>query len=234
MAKLKIIRCAMTATKIEPKSGASNTFEAVINPENYKHEFGLQYSGTMGKGDAAFGKSGAIPKYSMADPEKMDFSIVVDGTGVVPDKKNQSVAKQIEQLRKIVYDYDGDEHEPTAVKIVWGKGLKEFFGRLTKMTVDYTLFHPDGTALRAKVSMNFIEARTAAQEALEAKRRSPDLTHVVRVQVGDTLPVLCHRVYKDTSVYLKIARFNDLDNFRDLPPNTLLRFPPKEELLAHG
>jgi hypothetical protein len=226
MAKLQIIRCAIQSSKIEPKSGDANTFEATINPESYTHNFALKYTGTMGRGDAAVGKSGAIPKYSMADPEKLGFSIVVDGTGVVPDAAEQTVADQIDKLRTVVYDYDGDEHEPTAVKIVWGKGLKEFFGRLTDMAVDYTLFHPDGTALRAKIKMNFIEARTAAQEALEAKRRSPDLTHVVRVQSGDTLPLLCYRIYKDASKYLAIAAFNDLDNFRELEPNTLLRFPP--------
>lgn len=226
MAKLQIIRCSIQSSKIEPKSGAANTFEATINPESYTHNYALKYTGTMGKGDAAVGKSGAVPKYSMADPEKLSFSIVVDGTGVVPDAADQPVADQIDKLRTVVYDYDGDEHEPTAVKIVWGNGLKEFFGRLTDMSVDYTLFHSDGTALRAKIKLNFIEARTAAQEALEAKRRSPDLTHVVRVQSGDTLPLLCYRIYKDASKYLAIASFNDLDNFRELEPNTLLRFPP--------
>lgn len=226
MAKLTITRCSIQSSQIEPKSGAANIFEATINPESYTHNFALKYTGTMGKGDGAVGKSGAIPKYSMADPEKLGFSIVVDGTGVVPDAANQPVADQIDQLRTVVYDYDGEEHEPTAVKIVWGAGLKEFFGRLTDMAVDYTLFSPDGTALRAKIKMNFIEARTAAQEALEAKRSSPDLTHVVRVRNGDTLPLLCHRIYKDASKYLAIAAFNDLDNFRELEPNTLLRFPP--------
>lgn len=226
MAKLKIIKCAIKSSKIEPKGGAANTFQATINPESYKHNYSIQYTGTKNNKDAPVGKSGTVPKYSMADPEKIGFSITVDGTGVVPDAEGKTVAAQLEQLRKIVYDYDGDEHEPTAVKIIWGKGLKAFFGRLTDMAVDYTLFHPDGTALRAKITMNFIEARTAAQEALEAKRRSPDLTHVVRVQSGDTLPILCYRIYKDAGKYLAIAAFNDLDSFRDLEPNTLLRFPP--------
>ncbi|WP_375229600.1 CIS tube protein [Roseobacter sp. S98] len=225
MAKLKIIRCSIQSSKIEPRSGAANTFEATINPESYSHNFSLKYTGTMGKGEAPVGKSGAVPKYSMADPEKLSFSLTIDGTGVVPDS-TEPVADQIDKLRTVCYDYDGEEHEPTAVKIIWGSGLKEFFGRLTDMSVDYTLFHPDGTALRAKIKLNFIEARTAAQEALEAGRQSPDLTHVVRVQAGDTLPLLCHRIYKNAGRYLEIAAFNDLDNFRDLEPNTLLRFPP--------
>ncbi|MDE0968754.1 MAG: peptidoglycan-binding protein [Octadecabacter sp.] len=226
MAKLTLYRCSMQIDKIVPKGGTANTFEATINPESYKHDYALQYTGTNGDRDTPVGKSAPIPKYSMADPEKVSFTLIVDGTGVVPDSADQTVAQQIEKLRKIAYDYDGEAHEPTAVKIVWGDGLKEFFGRLTSMNVEYTLFHPEGAALRAKIQLSFIQAVTAAQEALEAKRSSPDLTHVVRVQTGDTLPMLCHRIYKDAGKYLAIARHNDLDNFRDLEPNTLLRFPP--------
>lgn len=225
MAKLQITRCKMQTDQIVPKSGDANTFKATINPESYSHSYTIQYTGTMAGKDTPLSTSGPVPKYAMADPEKVNFSLVVDGTGVVPDSK-ESVGDQLEKLRSIVYDYDGDEHEPTAVKIVWGAGLKEFFGRLTDMSVDYTLFAPDGTALRAKIKMSFIEARTAKQEALEAKRHSPDLTHVVRVRTGDTLPVLCHQIYKDASKYLEVAAFNDLDSFRDLEPDTLLRFPP--------
>ncbi|MEM7488919.1 MAG: peptidoglycan-binding protein [Pseudomonadota bacterium] len=226
MAKLRIQRCAMGKSKIEPKKGTDNVFEAVINPESYTHDFGLAYTGTAGRGESPIGTSAPVPKYAMAEPEKMSFSLVLDGTGVVPDEKQRTVIQQVEALRRIVYDYDGEEHEPTAVKIMWGKGLKAFFGRLTSMSMDYTLFHPNGEALRAKVQMAFIEARTEAQEALEAKRKSPDLTHVVQVLEGDTLPLLCHRIYKDASRYLEIAAFNQLDNFRSLVPGTLLRFPP--------
>lgn len=225
MKRLQIIRCSMEPKKITPKSGPANTFEATINPESYTHNYSIQYTGTKGASDAALNTSAPVPKYSMADPEKVGFSLVIDGTGVV-DASKEPVADQIDKLRSIVYDYDGDEHEPTAVKIVWGEGLKEFFGRLTDMAVEYTLFHPDGAPLRAKIKLNFIEARTAAQEALEAKRRSPDLTHVVHVKSGDTLPVLCQQIYKDPGKYLEIAAHNDLDNFRDLEPGTLLRFPP--------
>jgi hypothetical protein len=226
MAKLRIQRCKMGKTKIEPVRGDDNVFEALINPESYSHDFGLRYTGTTGRGSGPIGSSAPVPKYAMAEAEKMSFSIVLDGTGVVEDARERTVAEQVETLRRIVYDYDGDEHEPTAVKIMWGKGIKAFFGRLSSMSMSYTLFHPAGDALRAKVSMDFIEARTEAQEALEAKRRSPDLTHVVQVLEGDTLPLLCHRIYKDAGKYLEIAALNQLDNFRSLVPGTLLRFPP--------
>lgn len=228
MAKLKIIRCKIQNGQIKEQKGDANTFEATINPQDYSHSFGLKYSGT-GEGSStagALGKSAPVAKFASSEPEKLNFTIVLDGTGVVPDAAGVTVAEQIDKLRTIAYDYDGDEHEPTPVKVIWGKGLKAFFGRLTSLNVDYNLFHPDGSALRAKIKLDFVEAKTDAEEAREAKRKSPDMTHVIRVQEGDTLPLLCQRVYKDVSKYLEIARINELDNFRDLQPNTLLRFPP--------
>jgi hypothetical protein len=227
MAKLKIIRCKIHRAQIKEQKAASNTFEATINPENYSHKFGLSYSGTSsGGGDRAVGKSSPIAKFANAEPEKIDFTIHLDGTGVLPKTKKSTVADQINKLRDIAYDYDGETHEPNPVKIIWGKGLGAFYGRLTSLSVDYTLFHPDGAALRAKIALSFVEAKTEAQEAREAGRSSPDLTHIVRVTQGDTLPLLCQKIYSDGSKYLEIARLNDLDSFRALVPNTLLRFPP--------
>jgi nucleoid-associated protein YgaU len=94
------------------------------------------------------------------------------------------------------------------------------------MTVDYTLFRASGEALRAKVAMNFVSFATQVEEALRAQRSSPDMTHVVTVRAGDTLPLLCQRIYRDASKYVEVARLNDLDGFRALEPDTVLRFPP--------
>jgi len=227
MAKLKIIRCKIQNDQIKEQKGAANTFEATINPESYSHTYGLSYSGTAkGSGNRAVGKSAPVAKFANSEPEKLDFSITLDGTGVVEKTQKTTVPDQVKKLREIAYDYDGDTHEPNPVKVIWGKGLTAFYGRLTGLTVDYTLFHPDGTALRAKIKLSFVEAKTEAQEAREAARNSPDLTHVIRVVEGDTLPLLCERIYKDAGKYLEIARINDLDCFRALSPNTLLRFPP--------
>jgi nucleoid-associated protein YgaU len=49
---------------------------------------------------------------------------------------------------------------------------------------------------------------------------------MVEVRDGDTLPLLCQRVYNDCGRYLEVARANKLANFRDLQPGTWLRFPP--------
>ena len=70
----------------------------------------------------------------------------------------------------------------------------------------------------------------------ETHRRHPDwvscvilagfLFSQVIVQEGDTLPLLCERIYRDGAHYPMVARFNGLTDFRSLKPNTVLHFPP--------
>jgi nucleoid-associated protein YgaU len=78
------------------------------------------------------------------------------------------------------------------------------------MVVENTLFKPSGEPLRAKLQMTFKSFITNEEEAKKANRSSPDLSHVVEVKAGDTLPLLCHRIYKDSSYYLEIARIKNI------------------------
>ena len=64
------------------------------------------------------------------------------------------------------------------------------------------------------------------EESLRANRKSADLTHVVEVRAGDTLPLLCYRIYRDSHYYTQVARLNNITDFRDIKPGTKLFFPP--------
>jgi hypothetical protein len=226
MAKLTITRCRVDGGQTTALSGPANVFRCSINPADYKHSFAISYTGKTPESGQPIGRASASPRFSSTLAERIAFSIVLDGTGVVPDAAGLTVAGQLAQLKGIVYEYSGSDHEPNVVRLAWGRGLQSFYGRLESMTVDYTLFRASGEALRAKVAMNFVSFATQVEEALRAQRSSPDMTHVVTVRAGDTLPLLCQRIYRDASKYVEVARLNDLDGFRALEPDTVLRFPP--------
>ena len=80
--------------------------------------------------------------------------------------------------------------------------------------------------MRAKATMSFQGFKNPQEAALEANMSSPDLSHAVVVTEGDTLPLLCHRIYGDSRYYVDVARFNGLHAFRALKPGLTLRFPP--------
>ena len=60
---------------------------------------------------------------------------------------------------------------------------------------------------------------------MRANKSSPDLSHVVTVKAGDTLPLLCYDIYGSSNPYIKVAAVNGLTDFRDLQPGQQLMFP---------
>jgi hypothetical protein len=201
-------------------------FQAMINPASLNHQLGISYN-TDNKTNLPLGKSAVESKLSQYQQEKLGFDLVLDGTGVVPVAGQQAadVSQQVKQLKNVVYHYVGEKHEPSIVKLQWGQSFS-FVGRLSSMIVDYTLFKPGGDPLRAKIKLNFGSYMSNKQEALKADRQSPDLTHQVLVKAGDTLPNLCYRIYRDSSYYLAVAEFNQLDSVSVLTPGSQLYFPP--------
>ena len=197
----------------------SKKFEVMLNPASYKQNESITYNKKT-----AIGQVESDQNFSGINPKKLDFSIIIDATGVVADASKDDVKTQIDQLNDIVYKYKGDNHEPNHVRLLWGSLI--FFGRLESMTINYTLFAPGGTPLRAEVALSFSSFLTAKEEALLTNKKSPDMTHVVTIKAGDTVPHLCYRIYGDGAYYMQVARINNITNFRDIKPGTTLHFPP--------
>jgi len=218
--KLKLSPCTVDDSgNVTVDDGAS--FEVMLNPSSYSHSYSIGYSKKE-----AIGQLGSDTKFSGVKPEKVSFDIVIDGTGVVEvtDSDSSDVKDQVKALTDIVYKYDGSNHEPNHVRVLWGSLI--FFGRLDTMSVEYTLFKPGGEPLRAKIKLGFSGFMSKEEEALRANRSSPDMSHLIEFKAGDTLPLLCYRVYKDSSYYLEVARANNITNFRDIKPGSKLHFPP--------
>jgi hypothetical protein len=218
--KLKLTPCKVDKSgNVSVDNGAS--FELMLNPSSYSHSYSIGYNNKE-----AIGQLGSDAKFSGIKPEKVSFDIVIDGTGVVEvaDSASTDVKDRVSKLTDVVYKYDGDSHEPNHVRIIWGNLI--FFGRLESMSVEYTLFKPSGEPLRAKVKLAFSGFMSKEEEAFRANRSSPDLSHLVEFKAGDTLPLLCYRIYKDSSYYVDVARVNNITNFRDIKPGSRLHFPP--------
>jgi nucleoid-associated protein YgaU len=108
--------------------------------------------------------------------------------------------------------------------VAWGS--LNFPCRLSSLDIDYTSFNPDGTPLRAELSIKLLfDQEVKKTQALDAKS-SPDLTHSRIVKDGDTLPLLSKEIYGSATHYLWLAEQNQLDDFRNLSPGQRLFFPP--------
>lgn len=201
------------------------TFEAQINPSSISVTIGGSYEQ---KGDRI-----KETNFSGYNPPKVTFDMYVDSTGAYGPINGTPpvVADQIENFKNICYYYVGDKHNSPYVKILWGTALMkykhlDFVYRLENLTVNYTLFSPIGTPLRAKLTVSFIGDLSLTESKKLENRSSPDLTHLITVKAGDSLPNLCKKIYGDAGMYHHIARINKLTNFRSLKPGQQLEFPP--------
>lgn len=167
-------------------------------------------------------------------PLDLSFALILDDTGVLGGDASGGgtfIDEQIEKLKKACYYYVGENHEHTYCKISWDKDLlsykgASFGGKLSSMSIAYTLFSPSGSPLRAKIDLAFVGVWTEKTKVKALDKQSPDLTHVITVRIGDNLPMLCQQIYGDASLYTEIAKYNSIVNFRYLEPGAEITFPP--------
>lgn len=198
---------------------AGQPYTVMINPDNIKWSKNIEYNEQQ-----APNTSSPSQKYKSSPIDKLNFDITIDCTGIV-DSKRTSMEQEITALETIIYTYNGEIHRPNFVKVQWGKSLI-FKGVLKSFDTSYTLFKPDGSPLRAKLSLGFGQyVSPETVEQLDAQE-SPDVTHLVNVVEGDTLPQLCQKIWNDDSYYVQVAQYNELNKFRNLKGGEKLIFPP--------
>lgn len=202
------------------KTEAQDSFEALINPETYALAYKVKTADGQGQGT-----SGAQAKFEYTMPEELTFEFLFDNTGIIDGKaKKDGVFDDVNHLRELLTKYQGSSHEPYHLKLIWGNLI--FKGRAIELDITYKLFNPDGQPIRAVVKVKFKGSIEEKKRAAKENKSSPELTHLRKVKAGDTLPLMCYRIYGDPKYYLKVAEVNSLGNFRSLPPGTDLFFPP--------
>lgn len=200
---------------------ADDQMEVLVNPESYSQKITVKFSEKQ-----APGTTGKMPKFSKMEPQKLDFELLFDATGVingVQDDQN-GVETELARFKKLVLEYKGDKHRPRFLSIYWG--TLKFDCCLESLDITYKLFRADGLPLRALVKAGFIGSMDDTKRVAVENASSPDLTHIRTAMEGDTLPLMAFRIYGDPKYYIDVARANGIDHFRDLKAGMRIVFPP--------
>ena len=202
-------------------SGAAvSEFEAYVNPNELTLAYEVEYDAAQGTGT-----TNSRMSFKKMKPGDLSLTFFLDGTGA--NGRPCNVQQKVEQFQHVT-GYNGRIHRTNYLKIGWGT-LTIRRCVLKSASIAYKLFKPDGAPLRAVITASFSDNADDQTRVAMAQDQSPDLTHFRLVKAGDTLPLLCHEVYGDPGFYLRVARANELDDFRQLVPGTRLRFPPLEK-----
>lgn len=222
LTKLRIL--AYSDEKFEHKVN-SGEFTTLINPEKYAFSYKIEQNE-----EQAAGTSTNSPRFNKILPENLDLDFIFDRSGAIKTSKalEDGIIEDIEKFKKVVFDYNGDQHKPNYLKISWGALL--FKGSLTEMDIEYKLFSPDGTPIRATARVKFQGNAEDDLRVAKENNKSPDLTHLRTVREGHTLPLMSFNVYGDSKYYLEIAKVNNIHNFRKLKIGQKLFFPPLKKM----
>ncbi len=194
-------------------------FTVMMNPENYTQEIKMEFENGQGQGT-----SGSQPKFKLKPPEELSFEILFDNTGIIDKNPRSDIATDIENFKQFLMGYEGEIHQPKFFKFVWGTSLMK--GICVLLNIAYKLFNPNGKPIRAICKVSIRELKEEELRVAEERNSSPDLTHYRTVKQGDTLPLMCYRIYGHSKYYLQIAKVNGLSNFRELQPGSEIFFPP--------
>jgi LysM repeat protein len=219
VSKLKIFSYA----DADRKSSDAN-MEVLVNPESYSQKITVKFSEKQAPGTTA-----KMPKFSKMEPQKLDFELLFDSTGVINGVKDDTngVESELAKFKKLVLEYKGDKHRPRFLSIYWG--TLKFDCCLETLDITYKLFRADGLPLRAVAKAGFIGSMDDTKRVNKENSQSPDLTHVRTVNEGDTLPLMSFKIYGDSKYYIEVAKANGLNDFRNLKTGQKIKFPPIEK-----
>jgi hypothetical protein len=218
MSLTKVIICAYDDKKLQKMTGE---FRLPINPENFSRDLKVKNDETQAQGASA-----TAPKTNQVEPEEIKLEFIFDNTGTVQGNHldGTEVADQIADFLKVVYDFKDKIHEPRKLKVIWGDF--KFDCKLTALSINYTLFKPDGKPLRAKLSGTFRGYVEDQKRVRKENKQSPDLTHVRTFSGEEALHYLTYDIYGNNKYYLQVAKVNQLTSPRLIETGRELIFPP--------
>lgn len=163
------------------------------------------------------------------------FDTTADGTGT----NAKSVTAKTDPFYGLV-KIDPNTHAPPICSFAWGKSFPgdslpdmygsqrrtEFKGVVTEVKQDFKLFSPEGTPLRASLTIAMEEFRPLHQQLVDLKLASPDHTQAHVLERDETLALVAWKYLDDPAEWRHIASANNVDDPRRLQPGRTLLVPP--------
>lgn len=201
------------------RSVSKSALELPVNPAKVRLTKGIRYAE-----DRQLGSLNGSNAYVRYRPETLCFECLFDTTNAMEDNdEQQPVHDMVDALEQRLYDYNTEGHRPSFVKVDYGDIT--FFGQLTTLETEYTLFDPDGIPLRAELKVTLTGYCSQKEEKKHFSKHSPDVSRLVTLREGQTLASLCNEIYGDALLVGQVARFNNLSGYRNIPAGTEILMP---------
>jgi hypothetical protein len=214
--------------------GEGGQIECWFNPKEYTVQKQNQW-----KIDPVVGTALPTPQFTGGQPRKLSLDLFFDASDSKLDVS--SVTDRLFKMMEVNKALPGtgktkNNGRPPKVKFSWGE-TGTFWAVADNLSVQYTLFRPDGSPVRAQVKLSLIQV-DKAQDKSSAKgtskfgnpttRAVPGFgSHLVRD--GDSLPSIAYAHYRDPTRWRAIAEPNGIDDPLRLRRGTMLSIPRVDE-----
>jgi Contractile injection system tube protein len=186
-------------------------FVLPLNPESYKRSHQITLENSQNPGSQS--NNG---RHANTPVEELSLEFTLDNTNTIEGNllNGVEVSKQVGDFLNLTYKLNGDVRRPNFLKIAWADDFV-FDCQLSKADINYTLFRPDGSPLRAKVAATFKEHKAPQIRVSEEGRVSNTQARVENVlQAGNRLVNVVEKAYSGNNNLLEVAKANNVVNLR--------------------
>lgn len=184
------------------------------------------------KVESVVGEGTPTAQFGGGDPQKIQLELLFDDT----EARDGDVRRSTDQLFAAM-DVDKktatskNSARPPMITFGWGH-VTLFKAVADSLSVKFLMFRPDGTPVRATVTMSLIQAASAVGKSKpQGKRKTNPTTRGVegyRTHVvidGDTLQSVAFEAYGDAARWRTIAEANGIDDPMRVRRGTVLDIP---------
>jgi hypothetical protein len=190
---------------------------AMYNPESVNLDYAATYQTTAG-----VNQHHDVSWFRQVEPPTLSLVLILDARG---PQGGQPVDQQLSNLRGLCFTVD-EKGEAPYLRVSWGSmswhGHGYFSGRLTQLSIAYTLFDRNAKPLRATATLT-LKGQTSDEMAKLRAMRAP-AKQMLLMQDKTSLPQLLAQstVVAGSAGYLAAAYANDADNLSGWTPGQML------------
>jgi LysM repeat protein len=201
---------ALAKAKITPKG--EEPIPVLFNPTQYT----LNQDNTLVEPPVP-GLAAPVPQYVRGNGRTLQMELFFDTY-----EQRGDVRRYTDRIYGLL-NIRGPLHRPPICTFTWGSF--SFTCVVESVGGNFTLFLPDGTPARAKLSVSFKEFVEVETLVRTPPTESADHAKTYLVRRGDTLSSIAAAEYGDPALWRPIAQANRMANPRLLPPGTRLSIP---------
>ncbi|MFC6705787.1 CIS tube protein [Flexivirga alba] len=221
---------------VEKKGGQTESIDVAYNPETLTFEKSPKFADIPIPGLDA-----PLRQFVRGQSESLAVELFFDTTDTGTGANATSVTTLTDKFYGLV-KIDPQTHAPPVCTFQWGKKFPgdslpemyhnqrrtDFRGLVTKVKQDFSLFSPEGTPLRAVLTLSMEEYRPLDEQLKRLDLLSADHTRSHVVAAGDTVASIAWQYFDAPTRWRTVADANALDDPRRIGVGTALVLPPLE------